>query len=197
MAKLAEQKQASVSGDEFQHLYFYEKDHSFFRIAEKAISRENWSQFGDFLLQILSAGYDADVMELVMFCKQCDNVLRSYGSSEAPVSVCDSPGEFSSLDAEAEREEEPLSEAEADFESGCRAEPTPQDAALGDVSVPGSRFSSLGVDGAPSQLVPADRWAGACRRLGVPWSQLCQPHPSLHPGGGRARGSCPPSAPSR
>lgn len=139
---LLERKQASVSGDDFQRLYFYGKDHGFFSIAEKAISRDSWSQLGDFLLQILPAGYDADVMELVMCWKQCDNVLRSYGSSEAPVSACHSPGKLSSLDAEAEVEEEPLSEAEVDVEFGYPAEPS-QAAALEDVSVPSVAAGSV------------------------------------------------------
>ncbi|TRZ07330.1 hypothetical protein HGM15179_019782 [Zosterops borbonicus] len=99
--------------------------------------------------------------------KQCDNVLRSYKSSEAPVNACSSLEEFSSSDAEAE-EEELLSEAEAGSESdwGEEFSLSPQDAVLEDVSIPVSELGSPGgADGALGQLVPADGLLG-----GGPWA---------------------------
>ncbi|XP_039911480.1 uncharacterized protein LOC120748768 [Hirundo rustica] len=179
---LLQRKQASVSGDDFQRLYFYGKDQGFFPSPEKTFSKEIWSKLGDHMLQILSAGYDADMVELVMFWKRCYTVLASYGTSS-----CSSAGDPSSLDSEAGGKEKPLSIA--------KREPSPpsQAAALGDVSVPGNGFGSTGVDGVPSQLVPANRQMGRNLRVSGDPAELAVPTPPLPAPRRRKSGREPPS----
>ncbi|RMC20615.1 hypothetical protein DUI87_01467 [Hirundo rustica rustica] len=108
-------------------------------------------------------GFNADMAKLMMFWKWCYKVLASYGSSNSG-----SVGNSSGLDGEAEGEEQPLSEAEADPSL------PPQATALGEAPIPGHGISSLGVDGAPSQLVPADRQEAA-EFLGTGDSDLKSP----------------------
>ncbi|RMC20580.1 hypothetical protein DUI87_01431 [Hirundo rustica rustica] len=161
---LLERKQVFVTEDDFQRLYLHGKNQGFFFSPEKAFSKEIWSELGDHMIQTLSAGFNADVAEL-MFWKRCYTVIASYGSSNSG-----SAGKFSGLDGEAEREEQPLSEAEE--------EPSfpPQAAAQGDVPISGKGIGSPRVDGAPSQLVPANQQVGGDLRASGGPVETCLLH---------------------
>ncbi|TRZ06753.1 hypothetical protein HGM15179_020359 [Zosterops borbonicus] len=112
LRRILELTKAPVSVDDFRHLYFYGKYYGFFPYAAKALSRDSWGQFGAFLIQALSAGRDAALVELVELWKQVYDVVANYESSVAPVGACVTPGEFSSMDVEGGGEDVPLSEAE-------------------------------------------------------------------------------------
>lgn len=83
----------------------------FFPGTTKTISRNAWGPSGAFLIQALSAGCDAALVELPELWKQFYDCRGSYESSAAPVGASVSPGEFSSTDVEG-GQEAPFSEAE-------------------------------------------------------------------------------------
>ncbi|TRZ08935.1 hypothetical protein HGM15179_018176 [Zosterops borbonicus] len=112
LQRILEVTKAPVSGDDFRRLYFCEKYYGFFPDAAKAPSRDAWGQFGSFLIQALSAGRDAALVELMELWKEVYDIVESYESSIAPVGAYVAPGEFSSTDAEGGGEDAPLLEAE-------------------------------------------------------------------------------------